>query len=333
MRHALLLLFGMPRSGTTWIGKIFDSHPNTLYRHEPDSGGALKSIPLIAPIAEVDKFRATVTRFVDQLPQIRTPRAAGSLPIFPKRYQSSTYFLLKRFAVLATKASEAFIRDLPVPDFIDYAKVPDLHVVWKSIESMGRLGVILRVASEARAIVILRHPCGYIASVLTGEGRKQFSSSASSSEDYPVFEMLLRVSPHKKRNPVLEDLKTMLPIERLAWRWLLYNEIALEHTTGRDHCLTLRYEDLCAQPLAKARELLNFAGLDWHAQVETFVHRSTSRSSEHYYSVFKDPTESSSKWEHQLSQAHIDLIMSIIRKSDLHNMHSNAEGNGDRKYA
>ena len=32
-----LLLFGLPRSGTTWLGKIFDSHPDTLYWHEPDS--------------------------------------------------------------------------------------------------------------------------------------------------------------------------------------------------------------------------------------------------------------------------------------------------------
>ena len=47
MNQPLILLFGQPRSGTTWIGKIFDSHPDTLYRHEPDSGSALKSIPLI----------------------------------------------------------------------------------------------------------------------------------------------------------------------------------------------------------------------------------------------------------------------------------------------
>ena len=33
---APILLFGMPRSGTTWLGKIFDSHPQVLYRHEPD---------------------------------------------------------------------------------------------------------------------------------------------------------------------------------------------------------------------------------------------------------------------------------------------------------
>ena len=33
----LSLLFGMPRSGTTWVAKILDSHPHADYRHEPDS--------------------------------------------------------------------------------------------------------------------------------------------------------------------------------------------------------------------------------------------------------------------------------------------------------
>ena len=31
-----ILLFGAPRSGTSWLGRILDSHPDTLMRHEPD---------------------------------------------------------------------------------------------------------------------------------------------------------------------------------------------------------------------------------------------------------------------------------------------------------
>ena len=49
-----ILAIGMPRSGTTWIGKILDSHPRTLYRHEPDTWRRLDTIPLFpAPSARL----------------------------------------------------------------------------------------------------------------------------------------------------------------------------------------------------------------------------------------------------------------------------------------
>ncbi len=53
----LVLVFGMPRSGTTWLGKIFDSHPETLYRHEPDAWGRLNAMPLLAQPDQAERFR------------------------------------------------------------------------------------------------------------------------------------------------------------------------------------------------------------------------------------------------------------------------------------
>jgi hypothetical protein len=34
--RSVILVLGSPRAGTTWLAKIIDSHPNILYRHEPD---------------------------------------------------------------------------------------------------------------------------------------------------------------------------------------------------------------------------------------------------------------------------------------------------------
>src|SRR5690349_19178518 len=42
----ITFILGAPRSGTTWLGKIFDSHPSVLYRHEPDIAAAAK-LPLL----------------------------------------------------------------------------------------------------------------------------------------------------------------------------------------------------------------------------------------------------------------------------------------------
>jgi len=64
------LIFLLPWSSTTWIGKTFDRHPNAPYRHEPNSSRALKPIPFIAPIADTDKYRPITAPFVDPLEEI-----------------------------------------------------------------------------------------------------------------------------------------------------------------------------------------------------------------------------------------------------------------------
>ena len=45
-------LIGLPRSGTTWIAKIFDSHPDVLYYHEPDY---IDRIPCVPYVTELDE--------------------------------------------------------------------------------------------------------------------------------------------------------------------------------------------------------------------------------------------------------------------------------------
>jgi len=45
-----LFIVGMTRGGNTWLGKIFDAHPDVLYRHEPDSILKTKTVPAFCPI-------------------------------------------------------------------------------------------------------------------------------------------------------------------------------------------------------------------------------------------------------------------------------------------
>lgn len=45
--NKILLIFGIPRSGTTWLGKLFDSHPDIVYLHEPDSQFRTNNVPLL----------------------------------------------------------------------------------------------------------------------------------------------------------------------------------------------------------------------------------------------------------------------------------------------
>src|SRR5688572_3260279 len=91
-----ILAFGMPRSGTTWLGKILDSHPRTLYRHEPDTWHRLENVPLFASPAHVPEVRQTLRDFIASLPEMLADRVCGKRPLFPKEYASAA--AVRRYA-------------------------------------------------------------------------------------------------------------------------------------------------------------------------------------------------------------------------------------------
>lgn len=308
----IILLFGMPRSGTTWIGKIFDSHPDTLYRHEPDSWGLLNSIPLMAAAESAEKYAADVRNFCGRLPGMKLTKVAASTPMFRKKYYSPLRYQLFRLNVLAVKAAAKLFGELPIYNLIRTEDMRDVRVVWKSIESLGRLGVIERAVQPCFGIHIARHPCGYVASVLRGEAQQRFTSDISASEDMGLLALCLDTATARQHGLTLESLKRMHPVERLAWRWVLFNAKAMEDIEGEPNCMTLRYEDLCRDPLGVAKQLFDFTQLKWNSQTEKFVSQSTSKNDGRYYGVVKDPLKASSKWKDELAAADIDRIFSIV---------------------
>lgn len=305
----------MPRSGTTWIGKILNSQPDTLYRHEPDSWGLLNEVPLLPRIEQAMQYSQAVNEFIESIPRMHQTKVSATLPFFRQNYLSPTQFHLHRMSNVSSLFLARFLGEVSMPQFVDYQAKNDVHLIWKSVESLGRLGVIVRVAKDCRAVHLLRHPCGYISSVLRGETRKKFTDTLPTSEDYNLLEMLMQTEQAKVHQLRLDQLRKMSHVERLAWRWVLVNEKAHDDTYGSENCITALYEDFCNDPEGSARRIFQFTGLEWHPRVEKFLLDSTTRDRSAYYSIFKDPKKSANKWRFELSAHDISAIMRIAEKS------------------
>ena len=139
---------------------------------------------------------------------------------------------------------------------VDFDKVPDLQVIWKSVISIGRVGIFARSIKERHVIVLLRHPCGHVASMLRGETEHRFPFPPS--EDYRLFEILLSTGPARQHGLTLDYLKSLHPAERLAWRWVIMYEKALQDIQGIDGCMSIRYEDVCVEPNDTRKKCSNF---------------------------------------------------------------------------
>lgn len=315
-----ICILGMPRSGTTWVGKIFDSHPATLYRHEPDSGGALNRVPLVADPGQGGTTADHMRAFLHELPRRRSLKVCGKRPIFGKDYLPGWRGAVHRGSIHAARLASV-LAPMPVLEPVD-GRAAEPRIVWKSIESTGRAGLVASADPGARVILVIRHPCGHIDSTLRGEAGRRFTDGCPAAEDWGIFEYLLETEQARRRNLTLDMLRATSVEERLAWRWLLFNEKAMEDLRGRPNSYIMRYEDLCDLPLAMARTLFMFAGLRWDGAVERFVHDSTTVDDQRYYSVYRDPAHAATAWRERLDADTVERIHDIVRDSAPGNLYA-----------
>lgn len=316
MNQPIILLYGMPRSGTTWIGKIFDSHTKTLYRHEPDTWNKIKQIPLLESVENTQKHSNFLNEYVHDFINSRQPEVNGKLPFFDKSYQSFIRKNLFRGSVVFSSIVSKLKANtrLRVISPINIDKQSDYIVVWKSIQLLGRMGVIENCLENCKGVHILRHPCGYIASVLNGESKRKFSSYTPASEDYDLYEMLMSTEQAQTYNINMKKIKALSAEERLAWRWVLFNEKAMDDTST-ENVKILKYEDMCSSPVNTAKQIFEFCELEWCEQTEIFVSASTSKDSKSYYSVFKNPEKAANKWRGTLTAEKIKQVEGIVMQS------------------
>lgn len=306
----MLAMIGMPRSGTTWVAKAIDSHPETYYLHEPDSELRM-DLPQIIANADAEQHLPLIKTYLSKIESVNTSKVVGRLPFYRKSYFNSLQLGFNRSSVLANKAlgrvSTAFAKSRPL-----LIKPKKHHVTfWKSIESMGRVSAISQAAPEMKILMLVRHPCAVINSELKGEAANKFASKTPIYENWGLFEHLLSAESSKKYDLDIDKIKAMVPAERLAWRWLIYYEQLLAQAE-RDNCLLMQYEYLCTEPMQAFGELLNFFNLSFDQQVKDYLVESTSSHSESYYATSKDPKKAMHGWKSKLSIEDIDVIQRVV---------------------
>jgi hypothetical protein len=315
----MLFIVGMTRGGNTWLGKIFDAHPDVFYRHEPDSILKTKTVPAFCRDRDLDRYLPAAKNYFDAVLKVRTSKAIGTFPVLPKSYHSYPQYQLKRAMVLGAKGFEKlgvfsrFFRDLPLPEMTGEA--PVFHVA-KSIAALGRMNLFSRLYPEAKIILLLRHPGGQVGSALKAIASDKIDGQPPATEDWGIYEDLAETDLGRRQGLTLADFKQFDPVERLAWRWAISNDKALEDLDGYKNVRVVLYEDLCSAPVAVSKALFEFAGLDWHPAVDRFVQQSsTANNANTYDRVIRDSVKTAAAWRRRLEPRKIDMIDRVLGRS------------------
>jgi len=311
-----VFILGTPRSGTSWLGKILDSHPDVLYRHEPDIIDRNETLPFLCEPERAASYVANAQSWLDDLAKNRFLKSAGSQPVFRKSYHTPLQTRFRRLIVTALRTAGQIpgIRNLaqsiPIPDFVDLASRAYGKLVIKSVSCMGRARILAEAAPDSRFILIIRHPCGQVASMRQGVEESRFE------HEIPILS-ISETEQARRRSLTAERLAQLPYFEQLTWSWTIHNEKALEDLQGAEHLMVLRYEDLTESPEEMSRRIFDFCEIDWRPENLAFLadsSRATGR--EGYYQTRRNPVEAANRWRRFWSQDEIDAIFEIAAQSD-----------------
>ena len=311
-----ILILGGPRSGSTWLAKIFDSSADVLYRHEPDAVYRTANIPHHPESGDIDGLALPAAQYLSDISRIRHIKASGSLPSFPKSYRAPICEGIRNILIMACKvlgkATRPLGRELgfQIPDLIRVGDHSGVIVVVKSVDSLARAKLFSMADPSLKIVHIIRHPCAIVASQLRGKKLRIMSGET-------FLKTQAKMPKAKERGFSLSFLQNLSTEEQFASSWMLQNEKVMEDMSDNPNYRLVVYENLCANPLSVVEDLFTYAGIPMDRQSRDFINLSQSGDGENekYFQIVRNSAKASQKWKEELSPDQISRVWNLVRDS------------------
>ncbi len=250
VRPAPLLVTGLPRSGTSWAGKMLAAGGGLVYVNEPLN-------PQHPPGHSPGVLNATVThRFQYICPDNEEPWLSAFTDTVTLRYRflaelrrNHSPYDLARMAKYGTAFTIGRLR-------ARRALLDDPFALFSAGWFRRRLG--------CRVIILIRDPVSFVGSW----HRLGWSVDSRELLGQPL---LLRDHPVVGSLPVDADR-----IASAAALWRVARDVIAALAANDDGIRLVRYEDLARDPLATYRELYDWCGLTWSAKAAARIRRACS---------------------------------------------------------
>lgn len=316
-----VFLTGRGRSGTTWLGQILNTYQNCIYKYEPFLPSKLSPFQTWKDRLDSDYDLAEMRSSFWSL-CCKCYFGIDNPPFPDKNFRKQSGYLLHLLYGLG-KRIEGFqyLYELYGRTQLDR----DTAILIKDVNFPIHLLPDLDRVLQPYLISLIRNPFANIASYLKGIDLGLFERDRSRDINSLRKEIDTPEGNLAHYSDRLEDM-SVAQFEAVRWRYQV--ESLVEYTKNYPQSIVVVYEELCLDPLGKTQEIFNFLGWQLEPETEDFINASTSskpstaKTSKSYYSVYRDPRKSMSKWQDQLTEAQKSDIQSIVGESPLNNLWS-----------
>ena len=270
-----VLVVGVPRSGTSWVGRILGSTEGAAYLQEPDNHehtpfalrakrglpGYFDSAPRSHVNAYEQLWRAALQPVGGERrrPTLERVRSKVSLKLLRSASDQDVMRFLRGHA--SAPARLRLAAALAVPE---RAAGPTDLIVVKSVHAQLALEWIAE-RCPVRVMIVLRHPLNVLSSW------KELGWLAGADAD-PLAELDPRVREEVAERigaaPV-DDADT--PMTRAAWLVGLLTSVLLTHAEKHPDWAVVSHESLCERPHELFSTVASRLGLRWSAQSDALL--------------------------------------------------------------
>ncbi len=290
----------MPRTGSTWLGKILSANGHVNYIHEPDNERlnfmayyGKQGLPRFPRLTHHEQNKRYAELFHYAFNQAYMT------------YNSISNQMLKKWVGLTPDSVEADLteyginpnRNLNLPYVFSYLLPKQIgnrnKRVVKSVHALLSLDFILPHLTDVKTLFIIRHPAGSISSML--------------NMNNPDINRKLYTNPLLiKRYPKLQFVNESWSIEKLAGLQasIFYNEI--DRLSDQFNSPVVVFEELASQPFEESYKLYQQLGLPWNDHVEQFIQESNQKGEG--YETNRISKLQADKWKDELTTEQVEEI-------------------------
>lgn len=276
-----ILVCGAPRTGTSWAAKVLSLGGNIRYLREPLSHGGyaadagLSGTPYLAAGDEDAEYEALWRRVL------------SIDPLLNRRWlMSESRPLVRRFPFWRARL---LVKEVICPLALDW----------------------LSERFRMRVVIMVRHPCGYVAS---GLRLREIGHQVLELDGLLAQPRLMaRYFPNDRG--WLAELTD--PVARMAAAYGMVYKVVGEQAASHLDWTIVRHETLCDEPHQSFQRLCRAVDANYSRSVVKYLAKSTANRDNALYSLNRVSNEVPDRWKTELTSRQIDTVAAVISRFQL----------------